>query len=88
MQTEQLQMVSEEQLLAANHSYRKLKKLLKYPSIVRAAKVADLQLGTFGFGRERLILCLILQFIEDLSDREFGRFISENIAGKWFCGFD
>ena len=34
-----------------------------------------------------MILCLILQFMEDLSDREFERFISENMADKWFCGF-
>jgi IS5 family transposase len=32
-------------------------------------------------------MCLTLQFLEDLSDREFERFIAENIAGKWFCGF-
>jgi IS5 family transposase len=25
--------------------------------------------------------------MEDLSDREFERFIAENNAGKWFCGF-
>ena len=88
MRTDQIQMVSVEQLLPENHSYRRLKNLLQFPSIVRAAKVVDLQLGASGFGRERLILCLILQFMEDLSDREFERFISENIAGKWFCGFD
>ena len=25
--------------------------------------------------------------MEDSSDREFERFIAENVAGKWFCGF-
>jgi IS5 family transposase len=25
--------------------------------------------------------------MEDLSEREFERFIAENVAGKWFCGF-
>jgi IS5 family transposase len=25
--------------------------------------------------------------MEDLSDREMERFIAENLAGKWFCGF-
>ena len=33
-------------------------------------------------------MCLLLQFMEDLSDREFERFIAENTAGKWFCDFD
>jgi len=88
MRTEQLQMVSVEQLMPESHNYRRLKSLLKFTSIVRAAKVTDTQLGAFGFGRERLVLCLILQFMEDASDREFERFIAENIAAKWFCGFD
>jgi hypothetical protein len=81
-------MVSVEQIMPAKHTYRKLKDLLKFTSIIRAAKVKDSHLGAFGFGRERLVLCMILQFMEDTSDREFERFISENIAAKWFCGFD
>ena len=31
--------------------------------------------------------CLLLQFMEDLSDRELERYLQENTAGKWFCGF-
>ncbi|MDR2359850.1 MAG: hypothetical protein LBD85_01025 [Oscillospiraceae bacterium] len=50
------------------HNYRKLKELLKFTSIVRAAKVTDSDLGANGFGRERLVLCLLLQFMEDTSD--------------------
>ena len=88
MRTEQMQMVSVEQIMPESHNYRKLKTLLKFTSIVRAAKVKDSDMGANGFGRERLVLCLILQFMEDTSDREFERFISENIAAKWFCGFD
>ena len=30
---------------------------------------------------------LVLQFLEDVSDREMERFMGENLAGKWFCGF-
>jgi len=87
MQTGQMEMVSVEQLVSEKHTYRRIKTLLRFPSIVRAAKVTDTQLGAFGFGRVRLILCLLLQFMEDLSDREFERFIAENTAAKWFCGF-
>lgn len=87
MRTEQIELVSVGQLVSEKHTYRRLKSLLKFPSIVRAAKVSDTALGAFGFGRERLILCLILQFMEDRSDREMERFLAENIAAKWFCGF-
>jgi transposase, IS5 family len=31
---------------------------------------------------------LLLQFLEDLSDRELERYLQENTAGKWFCEFD
>jgi len=87
MNTEQMELVSVEQLVPRNHTYRRLKELLKFPSIIRAVKMTESPLGATGYGIARLILCLILQFMEDLSDREFERFISENVAGRWFCGF-
>ena len=89
MKTEQIEMVSIEMLMPEKHAYRKLKALLKFPSILRAAKMPpkDTEVGADGFGEERLILCLILQFMEDRSDREYERFIAENHAAKWFCGF-
>ena len=30
---------------------------------------------------------LVLQFLEDISDRKMERFMRENLAAKWFCGF-
>lgn len=44
-------------------------------------------LGRFGFGSERLFFGLLLQFMEDLSDRELERYCQENTGAKWFCGF-
>jgi len=87
MNTEQMEMVSVEQLVPEKHVYRKLKKLLDFILITRSVKFKESELGANGFGKPRLILCLILQFMEDLSDREFERFIAENTAGKWFCNF-
>lgn len=87
MQTNQIEMVSVEQLVPEKHTYRKLKGLLDFDRITRSVKVKKSETGAIGFGKIRLILCLILQFMEDLSDREFERFVSENNAGKWFCGF-
>jgi IS5 family transposase len=84
---EQMEMVSIEWLIPEKHTYRLLKNLLQVPSIIRAAKIPEPSTGAIGFGRERLILCLILQFMEDLSDREMERFLSENTSAKWFCGF-
>jgi len=87
MSIEQMEMVSVEQLVPEQHAYRKLKQLLDFDRIAKSVKVKTSELGATGFGKIRLIMCLILQFMEDLSDREFERFIGENVAGKWFCGF-
>jgi len=87
MQAEQIEMVSVGQLVPEKHPYRKLKKLLDFVRIGKSVKTKESRLGANGFGRVRLIMCLILQFMEDLSDREFERFIAENNAAKWFCGF-
>ena len=40
-----------------------------------------------GYGVLRLFKCLLLQFMEDLSDRQLERFVQENTAARWFCGF-
>ena len=40
-----------------------------------------------GYGLFRLFKCILLQFMENLSDRELERFLQEHNAGKWFCGF-
>lgn len=87
MQAGQMEMVSVEQLVHPQHTYRRLKSLLEFPQIVKTARLPKFAVGAIGFGQERLMLCLILQFMEDLSDREMERFLSENVAGKWFCGF-
>ena len=87
MNTQQIEMVSVDQLVPEKHTYRKLKKVLDFEKITRAVKIKEAKQGANGFGKGRLIMCLILQFMEDLSDREFERFIAENNAGKWFCGF-
>jgi len=87
MNIDQVEMVSIERLMPEKHTYRKLKSLLNFERIAKSVKIKSAEVGAIGYGRMRLILCLILQFMEDLSDREFERFISENIAGRWFCGF-
>jgi len=88
MRTEQIEMVSVDSLVPEKHTYRRLKSLLDFGRIVKAVKIKVSDVGAIGFGRERLIVCLILQFMEDLSDREFERFMGENVAAKWFCGFN
>jgi IS5 family transposase len=85
--TKQIEMVSIDQLVGAEHPYRKLKSLLDFDRIEKAAGVKKADTGADGYGKRRLILCLLLQFMEDRSDRETERFLIENVSAKWFCDF-
>ena len=87
MSIDQVEMVSLDELVSKTHIYRKLKELLDFERIVKSVQFKESEFGAVGFGKKRLVMCLILQFMEDTSDREFERFIAENVAAKWFCGF-
>jgi len=44
-------------------------------------------LGKAGIDIEKGFKALLVQFWEDLSDREMEKALRENVAIKWFCGF-
>lgn len=75
--------INTEMLVEKNHIYRKLEKLINFRKISYMLK----KLGEGGYGKERVFKMLILQIMEDLSDREMERYLKENAAGKYFCGF-
>jgi len=87
MNPRQLEMVSVDCLVSENHPYRKMKEALDFSRLEKATDIKESELGATGYTLSRLIMCLILQFMENLSDRHFQRFMEENTAGKWFCGF-
>jgi IS5 family transposase len=87
MNIKQVEMVSIDQLVSKSHPYRKLKACINFNAIIASVNVKKADVGAEGYGLECLILCLLLQFMENLSDRLFERFMAENLAGKWFCGF-
>jgi len=87
MKTSQVEMVSVDSLVTEKHPYRKLKEALDFGRLVGSVDVDESGLGATGYTIGRLVMCLILQFIENLSDRQFQRFMEENVAGKWFCNF-
>ncbi|MDR2570632.1 MAG: transposase [Oscillospiraceae bacterium] len=87
MNISQMEMVRVDCLVSKEHPYRKLKESLDFGKLIRAVDVEESDLGATGYTVARLVICLILQFIENLSDRQFQRFMEENVAGKWFCNF-
>ena len=83
----QIEMVSLSDLIPSNHQYRKFVHLWKFESVTKELKDLQGNSNYTGFGALRLFKCLLLQFMEDLSDRELERYLQENNAAKWFCGF-
>ncbi|MCW5783666.1 MAG: transposase [Nitrospirales bacterium] len=82
---DQLEMVTLDSLLPSTHPYRRFYEYL--PDVQKALGDVVQFKGADGYGVERLFHCLLLQFMEDLSDRELERYLEENLAAKWFCGF-
>lgn len=55
-------MVSVDQLISVTHTYRRLNKLLDFNYIFKSVKIQTSKVGAHGFGKERLVICLILQW--------------------------
>lgn len=83
----QIEMVDLDSLVGNEHPYRKMKKKIEFDRVMAGLELPEQLTGAIGYTKRRLLLCLILQFMEDLSDRELERFLNENVAGKWFCEF-
>ena len=82
---DQLERVTLESLFPSTHPYRRFQEYV--PDVREAFADVGHFKGADGYGIERLFHCLLLQFMEDLSDRELARYVEENLAAKWFCGF-
>ena len=83
----QIEMISLDELVPTTHTYRKFSAIWSFKHATKQLKKLEKDNPYKGYGLLRIFKCLLLQFMEDLSDRELERFIQENTAGKWFCGF-
>ena len=72
-------------LVDSDHPYRKLDDLLCFRTLSEPFSTIYGTRGSKGRGAEFGLRTLVLQFIENLSDREMERYLQENNAGKWFC---
>ncbi len=84
----QIIMVSLNQLVSPKHQYRKFKDLFDFELASKELRGVESPANYKGYGVLRLFKCLLLQFMEDLSDRELERYLSDSVAAKWFCDFD
>ena len=83
----QVEFVNLEDLVGKDHVYRKFMLVLNFDEIYEILRLKKKNNPNEGYGIERLFSCLLLQYLEDLSDRELERYLQENNAAKWFAGF-
>jgi IS5 family transposase len=83
----QIEMVTLEELVSSNHIYRKFKDLWDFSDIKSEIEKIEIDSDHKGFSTFRLFLCLLIQFTEDLSDRELERYLADTNSAKWFCNF-
>ena len=85
---EQIEMIRLEDLVPSSHRYRQFAALWNFSCAKNQLKTLETSTNYKGYGVIRLFKCILLQFMEDLSDRELEIFIQENTAARWFCGFN
>jgi IS5 family transposase len=76
------------ELVRSDHPYRRLLVLVPFESLCAPLRSKYSDIGRGGYPVETMFKALLLQWMEDLSDRELERFLEENMAAKLFCGFE
>jgi len=76
-----------EKLVSGNHAYRKVRELITFKDLVEPFRKLYSDKGAQGIDIEKGFTAILLQFWEDLSDRQMEKALQENTAMKWFCGF-
>ena len=76
-----------EELVKKDHPYRKILELVDFQGLTRILRMTPSKYGRPGYNLLCTFKALIVQWMEDLSDRELERFLQENNAAKLFCGF-
>ncbi len=74
-------MVNLEELLSKTHQYRQFAKVFDFPEIEHALSGVEKE-ATYKGEVFCLFKCLLLQFMEDTSDRELERYLQENTVAK------
>ena len=77
-----------EKMIDKDHAFRKLNKIINFEKIVSPLRKLYSDLGTEGIDVIKGFKALLIQFWEDYSDREMEKVLKENVAVKWFCGFE
>jgi hypothetical protein len=78
----QVEIINVDDLIPESHSYRKFASIWNVNGVSKQLKKLEKDNPYKGDGNLRLFQYLLLQFMEDLSDRALERYLQENIAAK------
>ena len=84
----QRSIVNVNDLLPETHRYKALLSLIDLDIFNKELDSVGYAKTNRGYGIRRLFKCLLLQHLEDISDRDLESYLRENNAAKWFCGFE
>lgn len=79
--------VNVETLVSKGHIYRDILRLVDFEKLSEPIQKLYSVNGRKGYSAISVLKMLCLQFFEDLSDRQMERYLEENLAAKYFCGF-
>lgn len=74
-------------LVRSNHAFRILNQRFNFTELASSLAKCYSELGRNGIAVEKGFKTLLVQFMEDYSDRQMENALQENIAIRWFCGF-
>ena len=77
--------LSLDSLVPDKHPYRHLDQVISFSKLSAPYQRLYSVKGRKAKGVEFGLCALVLQFMEDVSDREMARYLQENTAGKWCC---
>jgi len=76
-----------EYAMRKDHPYRVLAKQINFKKLLKPIRKHYSEKGKTGYSVDQGFKAMLIQFWEDLSDREMERALRENLVFKWFCGF-
>lgn len=77
-----------EKMVDRDHPFRKIQSIINFEELVAPYRQLYSDIGAQGIDVIKGFKSLLVQFWEDYSDRQMERALKENVAVKWFCGFE
>jgi IS5 family transposase len=80
--------VSCEKLVASDHLFRRVNKLIDLSGLEKEFSKLYSEFGCHGIPVSQAIRMVLVQYMVDYSDRQMEQALKENIAVKWFCQYE